>query len=266
MIALVSGLLGLAGLLAERALSTARRAMIDLDLGLRPVPPRRRSFPRKLAWPLAGLIGLTAGGPFLALGLVAGGAIASRVVARLGRRRERRRAEEQLADAVAAVSAGLRAGLSLPQALAHARDEGQPPLKSTLTRLVGRIDIGSSVGEALAEWAEEVDSEDARLIVGVLDLHRRSGGDLPAVLDGLVGTLRERRAAHREVRALTAQARLSGVILGTLPVGFFAFLLLTSSREMLEAIGTPLGRTALAIGLGLEALAFIWIRRLLEVR
>jgi Flp pilus assembly protein TadB len=51
-----------------------------------------------------------------------------------------------------------------------------------------------------------------------------------------------------------------------LPIGFFGFLLLTSSREMLEAIGTPLGRTALGIGLGLEALAFLWIRQLLEVR
>ena len=79
-------------------------------------------------------------------------------------------------------------------------------------------------------------------------------------------TLRERRAAHREVRALTAQARLSGVILGLLPIGFFAFLMLTSRNEMLEAIATPLGGAALGIGLGLEVLAFLWIRHLLEVR
>jgi tight adherence protein B len=104
------------------------------------------------------------------------------------------------------------------------------------------------------------------LIVGVLDLHRRSGGDLPTVLDSLAGTLRERRAAFRDVRALTAQARLSGVILGMLPIGFFGFLLLTSRREMLQAIGTPFGGAALGIGLGLELLAFLWIRYLLEVQ
>ena len=86
------------------------------------------------------------------------------------------------------------------------------------------------------------------------------------MLDGVVATLRERRAAVREVRALTAQARLSGAILGTLPIGFFGFLLLTSRTEMLAAISTPLGRTAVAVGVALELAAFLWIRHLLEVR
>ena len=149
-----------------------------------------------------------------------------------------------------AVSAGLRAGLSLPQAFAYARDEVEEPLRTELRDLVGAIETGTPVGEALTGWAEAHGTEDARLIAGVLDLHRRSGGDLPVVLDGLTGTLRERRAAHRDVRALTAQARLSGVILGLLPIGFFAFLLLTSRREMLDAIATPIGGTALALASG----------------
>jgi tight adherence protein B len=68
------------------------------------------------------------------------------------------------------------------------------------------------------------------------------------------------------VRALTAQARLSGIILGLLPIGFFGFLLLTSRREMLDAIATPIGGTALSVGLGLELVAFAWIRHLLQVR
>ena len=167
---------------------------------------------------------------------------------------------------MSAISAGLRAGQSLPQSLAYARDEAQEPLRTQLASLVDRIEVGTPVGEALVDWAEAQSSEDALLIVGVLDVHRRSGGDLPTVLDGLAETLRERRAAHREIRALTAQARLSGVILGMLPIGFFGFLLLTSRREMLEAIGTPLGGTAIGIGLALEMLAFLWIRHLLEVR
>jgi hypothetical protein len=51
-----------------------------------------------------------------------------------------------------------------------------------------------------------------------------------------------------------------------LPIGFFAFLLVTSRDEMLDAIGTPLGGTSLGVGLVLELLAFVWIRHLLEVR
>ena len=84
------------------------------------------------------------------------------------------------------------------------------------------------------------------------------------MLDGVAATLRERRAAPG-VRALTAQARLSGSILGVLPIAFFGFLILTSRAEMLRALAT-LGSTALAVGLGMELLAFLWMRRLVEVR
>jgi tight adherence protein B len=154
----------------------------------------------------------------------------------------------------------------LPQALAYARDEAAAPLADDLGRLVATIELGTPVGSALGRWADEHGSEDARLLAGVIDLHRRSGGDLPSVLDGVVAALRERRSAQRELRAMTAQARLSGLILGLLPVGFFAFLLLTSRAEMLGAIATPLGRASVVLGIGLEVLAFLWIRRLLEVR
>jgi tight adherence protein B len=173
---------------------------------------------------------------------------------------------DQLPDVAAALAAGMRAGLSLTQALAYARDEAAAPLADDLGRLVATIELGTPVGSALGRWAEEHGSEDARLLAGVIDLHRRSGGDLPSVLDGVVAALRERRSAQRELRAMTAQARLSGLILGLLPVGFFAFLLLTSRSEMLGAIATPLGRASLVVGIGLEVLAFLWIRRLLEVR
>ena len=111
-----------------------------------------------------------------------------------------------------------------------------------------------------------VDTDDARLVAGDLGLHRRSGGDLPAVLDQVAATLRERQAAAGEVRALTAQARLSGTILGVLPVGFFAFLWLTSREQIEGAFRTPAGIAALALGALMEALAFLWIRHLLEVR
>jgi tight adherence protein B len=86
------------------------------------------------------------------------------------------------------------------------------------------------------------------------------------VLDEVAGTLRQRRGAGREIRALTAQARLSGTILGVLPFGFFAFLWLTSRSEIEGAFRSPAGMAAIGLGLALEGLAFPWIRHLLAVR
>lgn len=266
MIGLASGLLAIAGVFAERAVATARADRVAGQLGIerhhRPAPAPSWKLLRWSAF----LLAYVSAGPVLAVTGAASIALVRFGLRRRQRANERRRAAAQIADAVGAMSAGLRAGLSLSQSFAYARDEADEPLRSDLGSLVDMIDVGTPVGEALAEWADAQGSEDVFLIVGVLDLHRRSGGDLPTVLDSLAGTLRERRAAHRDVRALTAQARLSGAILGMLPIGFFGFLLLTSRQEMLQAIGTPLGRTALGIGLGLQALAFLWIRHLLEVR
>jgi tight adherence protein B len=85
------------------------------------------------------------------------------------------------------------------------------------------------------------------------------------VLDGVGATLRDRRAAAHEVRALTAQARLSGAILGLLPIGFFLFLSVTSRDDIAAAFRSPTGVVAIATGLSMQALAFVWIRALLRV-
>jgi tight adherence protein B len=127
------------------------------------------------------------------------------------------------------------------------------------------LDAGAPAATAVAAWTDRVGTDDARLLGSVLELHRKNGGDLPAVLDQVAGAIRERVAASREVRALTAQARLSGLILGLLPIGFFAFLWLTSRREIEGALATTAGIASIAIGLVLEIGAFVWIRRLLEV-
>jgi tight adherence protein B len=184
------------------------------------------------------------------------------------RRRISRRSaalDEQLADAVRSLAAGMRAGLSVPQAISFAAEEGQPPLATALARIVDNVGLGCRLDDALEQWATELGTDDARLVVGVMALHRRSGGDLPRVLDQVADTLRERSAAAREVRGLTAQARLSGAILGLLPIGFFAFLWLTSRRDIEGAFDSPIGVGAVVVGLALEGVAFLWIRSLLEV-
>jgi tight adherence protein B len=173
---------------------------------------------------------------------------------------------EQLIDAVAGLGAALRAGLSLERALRFAAQEAESPLSDSLAVLITDIDLGEPMDHALERWALADGTADARLLAGVLRLDRRSGGDLPRILDQVASTLRERREAEGEVRALTAQARLSGLILGLLPIGFFLFLLITSTKDVTAALHTPIGIGAVVLGSVLEVVAFMWIRHLLEVR
>jgi tight adherence protein B len=267
-----SALLLLAGIVAGVAVRHVERSDACHRIwpsGSRPAEDRRLPAIPDFGWPWWPAVAAV-GGWFLG-GVVAAGivTIVTWVVGAAGRRRRTERLaaalSEQLADAVRSLAAGMRAGLSVPQAIAFAAGEGEPPLAPTLARIVDTVGLGGAVDDALERWATDVGSDDARLVVGVLALHRRSGGDLPRVLDQVAATLRERSSAAREVRALTAQARLSGAILGLLPVGFFAFLWMTSRGDIEGAFDSPIGVVAVLAGLALEGIAFLWIRSLLEV-
>jgi tight adherence protein B len=268
--ALALALLGVAALCADRSTRAARRADARRrSRGEPPAPairaPRRADVRAVCIAVVIAAAGFAAVGP---VGAVIGLALAIGVRS-LGRIRGRRalatRRDEQLADAVAALTAAVRSGMSVPQAIAYAQAEAEAPVADGLARMVADIDVGVPLGEAVDAWATRTGSEDAHLVAGALDLHRRSGGDLPAVLDQVAETIRERVAVGREIRALTAQARLSGWILGVLPVGFFAFLWLTSRRDIEGALATPAGLGSVLLGLTLEAGAFFWIRSLLDV-
>jgi tight adherence protein B len=119
--------------------------------------------------------------------------------------------------------------------------------------------------EALDRFADAVGGSDVRLVSGVLKVHRRTGGALAASLDDVARTLADRREAARELRSLTAQARLSAAILGLLPLGFFLFLSVVARRDIESAYRTTAGGSAIGIGLALQGAAFVWIRRLLRV-
>ena len=246
--------------LLERLHQPARVASLGAGLHV-------RSVPAWVPWVVAGAVtGWVLVAPLGAVLGAVGAILVRRLVAR--RRSAKRSAaeDEQLADAVGALSAALRAGRSLPQAIGYAAEETPAPLHLSIRRMVDDLAVGVPLEYALDGWATELGTGDARLLAGVLHLHRRSGGDLPMVLDQVGVTLRERRAATQEVRALTAQARLSGAILGFLPIGFFGFLWLTSRSDIEGAFRTPAGIAAVTVGLAMEGLAFLWIRHLLEVR
>lgn len=173
--------------------------------------------------------------------------------------------EERFADAVGAVAAAVRSGASLTQAIRYASTEAVSPVRDDLALVVEQVDTGIALDQALRSWSSARPGANVELVVGALELHRRSGGDLPAVLDQVVGTIRDRVSITREVRSLTAQARMSAWILGLLPVGFFGFLWLTSRKDIEGAMSTTVGIACVIVGLLLELGAFAWIRNLLVV-
>ena len=173
--------------------------------------------------------------------------------------------EGQLGDLAESVSLGLRSGLSVVQALEFSRTEAALPIRAHLDRFVDHQRLGVPFDRALERLGEELNTDDARFLVLVTGIHARSGGDLAGALDEVGRTIRHRIAVRRELRAASAQGRISGVIMGSLPIAFFLFLSVTSHDKLAPVLRSGAGMAMVGAGLVLEGLAYVWIRRLLRV-
>jgi tight adherence protein B len=168
-----------------------------------------------------------------------------------------------LPGALEQIAAALRGGASITEALGALAD-GRGPLAGDLRRLRARATLGSGLGEALAVWPDERAIPSVRAVAGALAVAATVGGPAAGALDGLAESLRQRQGAAAEARALSAQARLSAIVVGAAPAAYLAFSALVDSDSMRVLLATGAGRTCLVIGLALEVLAIVWMRRIVR--
>jgi tight adherence protein B len=212
-----------------------------------------------------GFIGGQAAGP---LGFIAGGAGGAAIPTVANRRKARKNAElieHQLAELAEATALAVRSGLSVGQAVEFAHREVDSPLRQAVSELLAQQRLGTSFEVAVERFGDGVGTDDARLFSMILGVHARAGGNLAGALDEVTATIRHRIALRRELRALSAQGRISGVVLASLPIAFSLVLGMTSRARLAPIYSSPAGMAMVGGGLVLEALAFLWIRRLLRV-
>jgi tight adherence protein B len=127
--------------------------------------------------------------------------------------------EEQLPDAIDLMVRSLRVGHPFASALAIAAKEIQDPLGSEFGFIADEAAYGRDMGEALREFAERLDLQDLRFLAVAVTIQQQSGGNLAEILDGLSKVVRARFKLFRRVRAITAEAKWSGMFLSAFPIG-----------------------------------------------
>ena len=120
------------------------------------------------------------------------------------------------------------------------------------------------MSDALEGWPAEHDAPGVRAAAGALAVATTLGGRAADAIDGLASSLRHRLDASAEARALSAQSRLSAVVVGAAPIGYLAFSSLIDPGSVTALVGTGVGRVCLVLGLALEGLAALWIRRIVR--
>ena len=127
-----------------------------------------------------------------------------------------------------------------------------------------RTQLGLPLEDALAAWPADHDAAGVRAAAGALSVAAAMGGRAAEAIDGLAASLRHRLDAIAEAHALSAQARMSAVVVGAAPLGYLAFSALVDPGAVTALIDTGVGRVCLVVGLSLEGLAALWIRRILR--
>jgi tight adherence protein B len=184
----------------------------------------------------------------------------------LKRRRVRRIAafSEQLEGALRTLAGGVRVGLGIRQALVLTSEQSREPAKSELMRVVGLSSLGVSILDAFDQLALRMTTTETAVLARVVRVQAQTGGDLATVLEGLAGTIRDRRRLRRRVRAVTAQGRATAWLLGLLPLGVGAF---TATQDELRAamLGTLVGQIFLGTAIALDALAIFVLTRITRI-
>jgi tight adherence protein B len=161
----------------------------------------------------------------------------------------------QLAETLGLMAGGLQAGLSLPQAVDTVVREGNEPMAGELRRALIEQRLGVDITDALDGVGERMESEDFDWVVMAIRIQREVGGNLAEILHTVADTLREREYLRRQVKALSAEGRLSGYILTGLPplIGLYMMFV---NPEYIRLLYTTfpgyilLGLAAVLLGLG----------------
>ena len=171
---------------------------------------------------------------------------------------------DQLEGALRTLAGGVRVGLGIRQALVLTSEQSREPAKSEFMRVVGLSNLGISILDAFDQLALRMTNTETAVLARVVRVQAQTGGDLGSVLEGLAGTIRDRRRLRRRVRAITAQGRATAWLLGMLPIGVGAFVL-TQDELRDSMLLTTVGHLFLALSLGLDALAIFTLTRITRI-
>lgn len=126
--------------------------------------------------------------------------------------------DEQLPDAVELMVRSLRVGHPFTSAVGIVAREVADPLGTEFGMIADEAAYGRDVSEALKEFAERMDSQDLRFLAVAVTIQQTSGGNLAEILHGLSKVIRARFKLFRKVRAITAEAKWSGMFLSAFPI------------------------------------------------
>lgn len=179
--------------------------------------------------------------------------------------RQRKRFEEQLPDTLNLIATSLRAGYSLLQAVEAVGEEAPEPTRREFGRAIAEIRLGKSIDDALNDISVRMSSQDFDWTVMAISIQREVGGNLAEVLQTTSETMVQRNRLRREMKALTAEGRISAIVLAIMPIGLFVFISIANPGYMKPLLENTIGIFVLIGGAVFILIGIFWMQKIVKV-
>lgn len=184
-----------------------------------------------------------------------------------------RRFDEQLSDTLMLMANSLKAGFSFLQTLEMVSREAQPPIADEFERVTQEVALGVQISDALENMGHRIKSMDLNLMITAVLIQREIGGSLAEILETIAAVIRERIRIKGEIRTLTTQGRMTGILMGMMPISLGLMLhfvtkwVAPNDPSFVEPlIHTPQGITMLIIAAVMQALGFATIMKIVAIK
>ena len=173
--------------------------------------------------------------------------------------------DQQLPDTLALISNTLKSGYSFLQAVDAASRELPPPVSLEFQQILKEINLGVNTEKALESLSKRVQSQDLELIIMAVLIQRQIGGNLSEILDNISETIRSRIKIKGEIKILTAQGRISGLIISLMPVALGVILYFINPKYISVLFNHPVGWGMIGLAVVMQGIGIFLIRRIIRI-
>ena len=213
-----------------------------------------------------GAVGVLLGGLVPGLLLLALVPLGAKLLVRFRASRRQTAFADQLDDSLQLMAGSLRAGHSLLRAVDSVSQEADAPTSEEFTRIINETRDGRDLNDAQDEVAERMGSDDFTWVAQAIAIHREVGGNLAEVLDAVGHTIRERNAIRRQVKALSAEGKLSATVLMALPFGVFGFISMTNPDYVAAFTESATGYAMLGVAGLMLLVGGLWLKSTVKIK
>ncbi len=214
----------------------------------------------------SGLIMLFTFNAIRSIALLAIGGSVPIIILKIKKKKRTTAFEVQLGDALVIMCNCLRSGLSLQQAIETISKEMEAPISVEFARVINEIKYGNNLENALNNLVDRLKSPDLLITVSAINIQRQTGGNLSELLDTISKTIKERIRIKSELRSITAQGRMTGLIIGCLPMMIGAVLMVINPDYMSMFFTETIGKVMVAVAVTMESFGFLIIKKIITVK